>query len=122
LTYLKVLDPGFDADCLLMDGAIVRTEFLGRTRSGERFTIEVSIGAPFAVRGGRVWTCPVSVRPLMPQLRSIDGADAFQALCLACAAVVQALAQYRASGGAVLHSNGSACPLDAYLPGGGGPA
>lgn len=94
---------------------LVHTRFVGLGLDGARMTIDVRIGAPVPRLGGR-WRCPVSVSPLVPRLESVDGADALQALCLACAAAVEVLREFTAAGGAVLLEDGAACPLETYLP------
>ena len=96
-----------------MAAVLASTEMIGTTPTGEKVTINVRIGQPYA-DGPDCWRCPVSVDPLYLQLADIAGADSLQAVVLACNVAFTLLQDFKDKGGKLTHEDGGEFPLEAY--------
>jgi len=98
--------------------ATIATETIfGQRSSGERFVINIEIGIPFKWGGTSPteWACQIKVAPFRSKA-VIHGEGSLQALCLALRSVHTELAGFIEDGGKIMHENGDAFPLGAYLP------
>jgi len=96
-----------------MAAVLASTEMLGTRSTGEKVTITVRIGQPYA-DGPDCWRCPVSVEPLYSKLADIAGADSLQAVVLACNLAFTLLQDFKDKGGKLTYEDGGEFPLEAY--------
>jgi len=99
-----------------MNEFIAKTELIGQRPGKQPISIVIEIGKPY-LRGNdpEEWGCPVSLTPLCKNLRDAVGGDAFQALCLGAALIINLLEDFKEKGGALRFKDGDGeFPLDAY--------
>ena len=95
---------------------IAKETMFGRLPDGERFEINVEIGAPYQWPGeADEWACPVSVAPLYPKLRDIHGGSSLQALCLALSLAKSLLDGFVEKGGELTQDSGEGFALNAVF-------
>jgi hypothetical protein len=100
---------------------VAKLEVIGVRPDGERLELKAEIGRPREERDKR-WACPIEIAPLKGKIEQVRGADSFHAVWLACALVLQLLANLQAEGWHLENDDGSEFPLEAYRTGlGAGP-
>jgi len=100
---------------------VAKLEVIGVRPDGERLELKAEIGRPREERDKR-WSCAIEIAPLKGKIEQVRGADSFHAVWLACALVLQLLANLQAEGWRLENDDGSEFPLEAYRTGlGAGP-
>ncbi len=84
-----------------IDDPIATESMVLTTADGERKTITVMVGRPYA--DGEAFRCPVKVTGLEPQYVDIAGETSLQALCLALRLVRQRLEHQLETGSSLLY-------------------
>jgi hypothetical protein len=98
-----------------MNTVIAKTALFGQRRGEECFEITVEIGTPFRnLSCPGQWVCPVAVRPIFSRFQEVRGETSFQSLCLAISLALSLLQDFRDAGGALIHANGDAFPLESF--------
>ncbi len=104
-----------------MKNLVAKLEVIGVRPDGERLELKAEIGRPREEPDKR-WACAIEIAPLKGKIEQVRGADSFHAVWLACALVLQLLANLQAEGWRLENDDGSEFPLEAYRTGlGAGP-
>lgn len=82
--------------------------------NGEKFVLELAIGAPFISERHQTWACPVTLRPIFSEPQEVAAADSLQALSLALRVARSLLEDFTDKGGKLL-LDGEDFPIDAWL-------
>lgn len=98
-----------------MTDIVASSERVCRTGAGERFTLSITVRAPFCQEGGP-WACPVRLHGLDEKERCIYGEDSLQALGLALGFVRAELQTFAESGGGLLDADsGEEITVEEYI-------
>ena len=92
-----------------MTEVIARESLFGTRPGGIRFAVEVNVGKPFRVEGIAVeeWICPLTLSPLLGDVRDVHGNSSLQALCLALSLAIDSLEEFKADGGSLTYEDGT---------------
>ena len=106
----------FQQDANPVKEHIAKTELVGQRPGEAPISIIIEIGKPY-LRGNdpEHWGCPVSLTPLYNKLSDQVGSNAFQALCLGIALIINLLEGFVEKGGTLrLDEGGDEFSLDTY--------
>jgi hypothetical protein len=90
-----------------MNETIAERKIVFENKSGERKSITIRIGKPYAV-GDSEWACPVALDGLYKDLHDQHGIDSLQSLNLAIGLARQLLSYLEEEGGRFFLEEGSA--------------
>lgn len=82
--------------------------------TGEKFVLELAIGAPFISERHQTWACSLTLHPIFAGPQEVAGEDSVQALSLALRAARSLLEDFTEKGGKLL-LDGEAFPIEAWL-------
>lgn len=82
--------------------------------NGEKFVIELAIGAPFISERHQTWACSLTLNPLFAKPQEVAGDDSVQALSLTLRAARSLLEDFTEKGGKLL-LDGEAFPIEVWL-------
>lgn len=81
---------------------------------GEKFALELAVGAPFISERHQTWACSLTLRPLLTGPQEVAGSDSVQALSLTLRAARSLLEDFTEKGGTLL-LDGQAFPIEVWL-------
>lgn len=82
--------------------------------TGEKFVLELAIGAPFISERHQTWACSLTLHPIFSEPQEVAAADSLQALSLALRVARSLLEDFSDNGGKLL-LDGEEFPINAWL-------